>query len=46
MGVMDGETGESMEEEEETDVGCGVCKVKISTGILIVFLLMMLLSVI
>ena len=21
---MDGETGESMEEEEETDVGCGV----------------------
>ena len=23
-GVMDGETGESMEEEEETDVGCGV----------------------
>ena len=24
MGVMDGETGESMEEEEETDVGCGV----------------------
>ena len=24
MGVVDGETGESMEEEEETDVGCGV----------------------
>ena len=23
-GVIDGETGESMEEEEETDVGCGV----------------------
>ena len=22
--VMDGETGESMEEEKETDVGCGM----------------------
>ena len=25
-GVMDGEIGESMEEEEETDVRCGVSK--------------------
>ena len=24
MGVMDGETGESTKEKEETDVGCGV----------------------
>ena len=27
-GVMDGESGESMEEEEETDVGRGVSEVK------------------
>jgi len=38
---MDGETGESMEEEEETDVGCGVseslrleqgCRKKLEVG--------------